>query len=99
MAGRRYVATETFGINVNGEQITVAQGEVLNDKNVTAAAILKQLAKNDPKVKDFEDFGRFDKEDAPRPQQLPEVQVEQATAAPDEKRATATKRTTKGSKS
>ena len=64
----RYRAKYAFGVKYNGEQITIAEGEIVR----AGHPILKGLEEH---FEPFDSFGKFD------------VEVEQATAAPGEKRA------------
>ena len=74
MAGKRYRAKHDFGVSFDGEQITIHTGEVVNTANRNGAALLKQLGKAgvEEHFEEFTSFGPWD--------------VEQATAAPGEKR-------------
>lgn len=66
----RYKARHSFGVMFEGEQITIPEGEIVR----AGHPLLEQLGKEGLKehFQPFESFGKFD--------------VEQATAAPGQKR-------------
>lgn len=81
----RYKTKQAFNISIDGTQIAIPAGEVLNTENRMGAKIVKQLGKDSEHLEDFTSFGQFDSVD--------EKGVESATSAPGEKRGTT--RTTK----
>jgi hypothetical protein len=74
----RYRVKQTFNISLEGTQIAIPAGEVLNTENALAAKIIKQLGKGSEHLEDFVSYGQYDE---------PSPKVETATAAPGEKRA------------
>ena len=84
----RYKAKQAFGVQFEGEFVTISAGEEVDTDTKAGAALVKQLGK-DAVAEHFEDYvgtGQFARPDQP---------VEQATAEPGEKRTT--KRTTRKS--
>lgn len=79
-----YKAKHAFGVMYRGEFITVAEGEIVPDTRGTEGAkLLHKLGKAglEEHFEPVETFGRFDHKAA--------ADVEQATAAPGEKRRVA----------
>jgi hypothetical protein len=80
----RYRAKQAFGINFEGENVTVGAGDEVDTDTKAGAALFKQLGKagQEEHLEPYVGQGQFARPDKKA------REVESATSAPGEKRAT-----------